>query len=63
MTGDAHLHGHDLLSSAQSNLVNQNTGAAACGNELMRMVNEHSGRYPYGPLHIRGRRRWCVRGL
>lgn len=35
------------LGSAQSSLVNQNTGTAACGNELMRMGNEHPGRCPY----------------
>lgn len=40
----------DLLSSAQSSLVNQSTGYAACGNEPMRMGNEHPSLYPYGPF-------------
>src|SRR5699024_8927402 len=40
----------DLLSSAQSSLVNQTTGYAACNNEPMRMGNEHPSLYPYGPF-------------
>ncbi|AWB82730.1 carnitine dehydratase [Corynebacterium yudongzhengii] len=40
----------DLLSSAQSALVNQTTGNVACGNEPMRMGNEHPSLYPYGPF-------------
>lgn len=40
----------DLLSSAQSSLVNQSTGYAACDNEPMRMGNEHPSLYPYGPF-------------
>lgn len=40
----------DLLSSAQSSLVNQTAGYAACDNEPMRMGNEHPSLYPYGPF-------------
>ena len=45
----------DLLSSAQSSLVNQTTGYAACGNEPMRMGNEHPSLFPYGPFRAADR--------
>ncbi len=45
----------DLLSSAQSSLVNQSTGYAACNNELMRMGNEHPSLFPYGPFRASDR--------
>lgn len=40
----------DLFTSALSGLVNQTTGYAACGNEPMRLGNEHPSLYPYGPF-------------
>ncbi|MDO5670163.1 MAG: CoA transferase [Corynebacterium sp.] len=40
----------DLFSSALSGLVNQTTGYAACGNEPMRLGNDHPSLYPYGPF-------------
>lgn len=45
----------DLLSSAQSGLVNQTTGYSACGNEPMRMGNEHPSLFPYGPFRASDR--------
>ena len=45
----------DLFSSALSSLVNQTTGYAACGNEPMRMGNEHPSLFPYGPFAARDR--------
>lgn len=45
----------DLLSSAQSGLVNQTAGYAACGNEPMRMGNEHPSLFPYGPFRAADR--------
>lgn len=45
----------DLFSSALSSLVNQTTGYAACGNEPMRMGNEHPSLFPYGPFRARDR--------
>lgn len=45
----------NLLSSALSGLVNQTEGAVACGNDPMRMGNEHPSLFPYGPFQASDR--------
>ncbi|MGO1183294.1 MAG: CaiB/BaiF CoA transferase family protein [Micrococcaceae bacterium] len=45
----------NLLSSALSSLVNQTEGAVACGNDPMRMGNEHPSLFPYGPFRANDR--------
>lgn len=45
----------NLLSSALSSLVNQTEGAVACGNDPMRMGNEHPSLFPYGPFQAHDR--------
>lgn len=45
----------DLLTSTQSALANQTEGYVACGNEPMRMGNEHPSLYPYGPFQSQDR--------
>lgn len=54
-SGQGQHVGLDLFSSALSSLVNQTTGYTACGNEPVRMGNEHPSLFPYGPFMARDR--------